>query len=69
MIERRKKLKEDKRTMTKIKRIGTKPTKLNVRASENVRGGASERGSERGWEILTKEQVSNGRSISSQWFW
>lgn len=31
--------------MTKIKRIGTKPTKLNVRASENVRGGASERGS------------------------
>lgn len=59
MIERRKKGKEDKRTMTKIKRIGTEPTKLNVRASENVRGGSSERGSEReserGWEILTKD--------------
>lgn len=41
--------------MTKIKRIGMKPTKLNVRASENVRGGASELGSERGWEILTKD--------------
>ena len=58
MIERRKKLKEDKRTMTKIKRIGTKPTKLNVRASENVRGGASERGSERAWVGNTHERTS-----------